>query len=127
MADLLLETKLLVPRARRELVARPRLTQVVERASRASLTLVSAPAGFGTTTLLPTGVTARATGGPRSVAWVSLDKRDADATRFWSYVLRALENASPGCAATALGLLEAGGTPLDAVLTSAINELSVRP
>src|SRR5687768_16744852 len=53
MADLLVETKLLVPQPRREVVARPRLVDVVRRsASRAALTLVSAPAGFGKTTLL---------------------------------------------------------------------------
>ncbi len=129
MADLLLETKLLVPRARRELVARPHLVEMVDRATHAALTLVSAPAGFGKTTLLASMVTAREAGrdGESPVAWVSLDKRDADANRFWSYVLRALEIAGPGCAASALSLLEGGGTAHDGVLASVINELSVRP
>lgn len=129
MGDLLLETKLLVPRARRELVARPRLIEIVDRATHAALTLVSAPAGFGKTTLLASVVTARAAGGDGQspVAWVSLDKRDADANRFWSYVLRALDIASPGCAASALNLLDSGGTAHDGVLAGVINELSVRP
>jgi LuxR family maltose regulon positive regulatory protein len=128
MADLLLETKLLVPMPRRELVTRPRLVDMIDRASHASLTLVSAPAGFGKTTLLTAVVAARAgSDGPPAVAWVSLDERDRDPTRFWSYVLQALETASPGSASAALALLESGGSPLEAVLASVINELSVRP
>ena len=52
MGDLLVETKLLVPQRHRELVPRRRLTGIVERASTSALTVVSAPAGFGKTTLL---------------------------------------------------------------------------
>jgi LuxR family maltose regulon positive regulatory protein len=129
MADLLLETKLLLPRSRPDLVARPRLVDLVDRASRAALLLVSAPAGFGKTTLLTSVMTARSAREREQpqVAWVSLDAGDTDAARFWSYALRALERASPGCAAEALSVLEAGGTSIAAVLTTVINELSVRP
>jgi LuxR family transcriptional regulator, maltose regulon positive regulatory protein len=127
MADLLVETKLLVPRPRRELVPRPRLLEIVDRASHASLTLVSAPAGFGKTTLLAAMAARRAGGksGQSIIAWVSLDERDRDAPRFWSYVLHALEKASPGSAVAALALLELGG-PVEPVLVSVINEISVR-
>ena len=52
MASPLLETKLYVPRRRRGLVARPRLSERLDRGADAKLTLVSAPAGFGKTTLL---------------------------------------------------------------------------
>ena len=52
MGDLLVETKLLVPQPHRKLVPRRRLTGIVERASTSALTVVSAPAGFGKTTLL---------------------------------------------------------------------------
>ncbi len=121
MVDALVQTKLLVPRPRRAVVARPRLTEELERARDAALVLVSAPAGFGKTTLLASVVAADST-----VAWVSLDARDGDPVRFWSYALRALENASPGCAAAALALLESGRTPIDHVLTVLVNELSVR-
>lgn len=129
MADLLLETKLLVPMPRRELVARPRLIDLIHRASHASLTLISAPAGFGKTTLLTAVVAARggAGAGQQAIAWVSLDERDRDPTRFWSYVLHALENASPGSASSALAVWETGANPLEAVLASVINELTVRP
>lgn len=128
MADLLVETKLLVPRPRRELVARPRLVDVVRRAvSDAALTLVSAPAGFGKTSLLAAAVSPRAGNEQRAIAWVSLDQHDREATRFWSYVLHALESASPGSATAALGLLDSGTAPLREVLVSAVNELSVHP
>ena len=58
---------------------------------------------------------------------MSLDARDSDAARFWTYVLHALEAASPGCAATALALLEAGNGSLEDVVAALVNELSVRP
>lgn len=127
MAAPLVETKLMVPRARRELVARPRLVEAVRRAaSQASLTLISAPAGFGKTTLLAAAVEGT-DDGPRAVAWVSLDPTDRDPVRFWSCVLRSLEAASAGAAATALELLDAGRAPLEDVLANAVNELSVHP
>jgi LuxR family maltose regulon positive regulatory protein len=86
------------------------------------LVLVSAPAGFGKTTFV-----AAALGDSTPVAWVSLDARDGDGTRFWTYTLHALEAASPGCASAALTLLEAGNAGFDEVVASLVNELSVRP
>jgi LuxR family maltose regulon positive regulatory protein len=96
MVNALVQTKLVLPRRRRGLVARDRLTETLHGGSEAALVLVSAPAGFGKTTLL-----ASTYGGAGSVAWVSLDSRDGDASRFWTYVLHALDGVSPGCAATA--------------------------
>ena len=112
MADLLVETKLLVPRPRRELVARPRLVDVVRRAaSDAALTLVSAPAGFGKTSLLTAAVSPRAGDEQRAIAWVSLDQHDRDATRFWSYVLHALESREPGIGHRGTGTARLGRGP----------------
>jgi LuxR family maltose regulon positive regulatory protein len=93
------------------------------------LTLVSAPAGFGKTTLLAASLRERAPVGPNatSVAWVSLDARDGDAARFWTYALQALDEASPGCAAAAMSQLKGGHGTLADAITSLINELSVRP
>lgn len=126
MGDVLLETKLLVPRASRELVQRSRLTDVVERTSRCALTLLSAPAGFGKTTLLAALAAGLAHADKaHGVAWVSLDERDGDARRFWSYVLHAVERTRPGGAAAALDLLESAMVPLETVLVALVNELSV--
>lgn len=121
MVDALVETKLLLPRLRRDAVPRPRLTGVLARALDAPVTLVSAPAGFGKTTLL--GAWLRASGRP--VSWVSLDANDRRAASFWSYVLTALDRAVPGSAAAALTLWETGQAAVETVLAAVVNELSV--
>ena len=68
------------PQARPNLVARPRLTERLNRESGRRLTLITAPAGFGKTTLLGEWVAGRSD--ERSVAWVSLDEADNDPARF---------------------------------------------
>jgi LuxR family maltose regulon positive regulatory protein len=124
MPDHLVTTKLLVPRPRARAVARRRLDELLGRGSDATLTLVSAPAGFGKTTMLAAWLAA---GGPgRSAAWVSLDERDRDPSSFWTYVLLAVDRAAPGTATAALAQLQSGQTPIDVVLTALLNELSVR-
>ena len=127
MADPLVETKLLQPSPRRDVVARTRLADLVQRASGAPVTLVSAPAGFGKTSLLAAWMSAGRDGsaGGQSVAWVSLDERDRLATSFWTYVLLALDRAVPGSGAAALTLLQSGQAPVESVLTGVVNELSV--
>ncbi|GAB3764971.1 LuxR family maltose regulon positive regulatory protein [Nocardioides ginsengisegetis] len=122
MADPLVETKLLAPRPRRALVPRPRLDDLLRRASDSPVTVVSAPAGFGKTTLVTQWLTGAGDG---PVAWVALDERDRDATSFWTYVLQALDRAVPGSAAAALTLLRSGQAPVEAVLAGLVNELSV--
>ena len=93
MAGPLLETKLHVPRWRRSLVVRPRLSERLSRGAESALTLVSAPAGFGKTTLLAEWLPVAAAGG-RSVAWLSLDQRDNDPALFWTYVVAALNTGN---------------------------------
>ena len=78
----ILATKLHPPRRRRSLVARPRLTDLADRSRHRALTLVSAPAGFGKTTLVAEWF---ADGG--ATAWLSIDARDDDPIRFWTYVI----------------------------------------
>src|ERR1700745_45478 len=95
MAAPLLEPKLHIPRWRRSLVARPRLSERLSRGAESALTLVSAPAGFGKATLLAAGLGAAA-GGERSVAWLSLDQRDNDSASFWTYLVAALNTGVPG-------------------------------
>src|SRR5919112_2073851 len=117
------ETKLALPRRRDVLVARPRLDHLLAKGSYVTLTLISAPAGFGKTTLL-----GHRLGAPgRPTAWVSLDQRDRDASSFWTYVLLAGDRAVPGTATAALEQLQAGQAPVEAVLTALLNELSVFP
>ncbi|MCC6497340.1 MAG: hypothetical protein IT193_13895, partial [Propionibacteriaceae bacterium] len=78
MAGQLIATKLYVPNLRTGLVARPRLLERLELAAAAKLTLVSAPPGFGKTTLLA-GWAREVAAGSGLVAWLSLDPADDDA------------------------------------------------
>jgi LuxR family maltose regulon positive regulatory protein len=137
VVDLVLETKLAVPTTRHELVTRPRLIDRMlppgaadtppstASTAAAALVLLSAPAGFGKSTLLTSFVVALTTTGKTSVAWVSLDARDRDARRFSTYLLHAIDRAAPGSGTTALELLESGHAT-EAVIASLLNELSVR-
>ena len=87
---------------------------------------MSAPAGFGKTTLLAEWLaTAPADG--RSVAWLSLDQRDNDPALFWAYVVAALKTAAPGGAASALSLLQPPQPPSEAGLVTLLNDLDAIP
>ncbi len=125
MPEHLVETKLLVPRARTQTVSRPRLDELLQRGWDSTLLLVSAPAGFGKTTLLATWLAGDAP--ERRVAWVSLDERDRDPAMFWTYLLHAVDRAAPGSASAALATLQSGHASVEAALTVLLNELSVRP
>ena len=122
----LLQTKLFVPRSRRGLVPRPRLTEHLDRGAASKLMLVSAPAGFGKTTLLAEWLLAgpaRPTNEP-SAAWLSVDRGDNDPATFWTYVIAALQTVAPGVGADTLTLLqEPQQTPIEAVLTTLLNDL----
>ncbi len=122
----LVETKLFVPLPRGDAVARPRLTELLDRGRRARLTLVSAPAGFGKTTLLSRWLAASG-GEQRAVAWLSLEENDSQPARFWTYLVTAVQRAVPEVGSGALALLQSGQPPLDSVLATLINELSTAP
>ncbi len=122
----LLETKLYLPRPRGGLVARPRLSQRLDRGAASKLMLVSAPAGFGKTTLLAewlaTGPAAPTD--ERAVAWLSLDEGDNNTGTFWTYFIAALRTVAPGIGAGALTLLqESQPPPIQTVLTTLLNDL----
>jgi LuxR family maltose regulon positive regulatory protein len=122
----LLETKFYVPRSRRGLVPRPRLSERLDRGAASKLMLVSAPAGFGKTTLLaqwlaagPAAPTKKA-----SAAWLSLDQSDNHPASFWTYVIAGLGTVAPGVGASALALLQSRQPlPIQTVLTTLLNDL----
>ena len=127
MPTALLETKLYVPRSRRGLVPRPRLSERLDRGATSTLMLVSAPAGFGKTTLLTEWLAAgpAAPGDERLAAWLSLDRSDNDPASFWTYVITALRTAAPGVGESALTLLQAPQPPpIETVLTALLNDLA---
>jgi LuxR family maltose regulon positive regulatory protein len=120
----LLTTKLYLPPPRPGLIPRLRLSERLDAGAASTLMLVSAPAGFGKTTLLAEWL-ASATG-TRRVAWVSLDRGDNDPVGFWRYVIAALGTAEPGIGATELALLAAPQPPsIQLLLTSVLNDLAL--
>jgi LuxR family maltose regulon positive regulatory protein len=127
VASQLLETKLYVPRLRRGLVARPRLSERLGHWAESKVTLISAPAGFGKTTLLAEWLAA-APAGRQSAAWLSLDDADNEPASFWIYVITALQTIVPGIGATALASLQASQpAPIEAILATLLNELRAVP
>ncbi len=122
----LLETKLLVPRRRPGTVLRPRLGERLDIGSRGTLTLLSAPPGFGKTTLLADWLAADPADG-RATAWLSLDAGDSDPAVFWTYVVAALQAVAPGVGASMAAALQESGPPVEAALTALLNELGAMP
>jgi LuxR family maltose regulon positive regulatory protein len=118
--DPLIRTKIRLPVTRPELVPRPRLQVKIAQGLRGPLTLITAPAGFGKTTL----VASCATGYGMPIAWLSLDKDDNQVERFLNYVVATLQEADNTIGGEAAKLLAAGHQiPSKAVLTSLINDL----
>ena len=116
----LLETKLYRPKWSADRVSRPRLIDLIH--PQRKLTLISAPAGFGKTTLLAEWVAAVPT---RPVAWVSLDQSDNDPAVFWSYLITALQKIQPGLGERSLSLLQSPQPPpIESVLMTLLNELT---
>lgn len=116
----LLETKLYLPQWRPGLVSRPRLLECIHLQRK--LTLVSAPAGFGKTTLLAEWVAAVP---KRPVAWVSLDQSDNDPVFFWTYLITALQQVQSKLGLRSLSLLQSPQLPpIESVLMTLLNELT---
>ena len=126
MPTLLLDTKLYRPRSPRGLVPRPRLRERLDRGATSTLMLVSAPAGFGKSTLLAEWLAAgpAAPTDERSAAWLSLDRGDNNPVAFWTYLIAALRTVAPGVGASALALLqETQPVPIETMLTPLLNDL----
>ncbi len=103
----ILVTKLYIPSTRPDLVARPCLIDRLNAGLRGKLTLVSAPAGFGKTSLLSAWIEQT----KRPVAWVSLDEDDNDAARFLVYVIAALQTIDAEIGASVLAGLQSPQPP----------------
>src|SRR4030065_1467545 len=118
----LLTTKFFFPPARKNLVSRPRLLEKVSRGFQSQLLLISAPAGYGKTTLL-----ADWHSGPGSqvpVAWLSLDEDDNDLSRFLMYLVTALGTLKAGISESVLAILQSPQPPPPQVtMTALINDL----
>src|SRR5918994_7595122 len=117
----ILATKLYVPPAQPEAVSRQRLIERLDEGSQRRLTLVSAAAGFGKTTLLSEWVA----GSGRPAAWLSLDDGDSDPARFMAYLVAALQTIDVG--EGVLGMLDTPQPPpTEAILTALLNEILQR-
>jgi LuxR family maltose regulon positive regulatory protein len=126
MASPLVDTKFYIPKLRRSLVTRPRLSERLSRGAQSRLTLISAPAGFGKTTLL-TAWLADSGAEERSVAWLSLEESDSRPGLFWTYAITALQAVVPGVGVDSLPLLQSAQAPIETVLATLLNELSAAP
>jgi LuxR family maltose regulon positive regulatory protein len=117
---LVLETKLTRPPVRAEYVARSELVESLREGTARALTLVTAPPGFGKTTLLAAWSAAS-----ERVAWLSLDQNDNDPARFFVHLVTALRTVEPGLGAEALAAQAApGAEAFDFVLPLLLNELA---
>ncbi|MBN1485295.1 MAG: tetratricopeptide repeat protein [Chloroflexia bacterium] len=126
----ILSTKLHIPSPRRNLVPRPRLLERLEQGLQRKLTLVSAPAGFGKTTLLGAWIQRLPAGGapPVKVAWISLDHGDNDPVRFATYLSAALKQTDERIETADPQAVEWGGSFWqESQLVNLINQIAVLP
>ena len=124
MPSQLLDTKLFAPRRRRGLVDRPRLVERMNRGVESKLTLISAPAGFGKSTLLAEWRETYTAPGS-STAWLALDSSDSDPAVFWANVVAALQTIRPSVGDA--GRMAGEPADLESLLTSMLNELATEP
>ena len=124
LGDTILATKLYAPPIRPNLVRRQPLTERLDQGTKGKLTLVSAPAGFGKTTLLSEWCLRS----ELPVVWVSLDQGDNDLGRFLTYLVVAVEKLRAGVGESTLSLLHSPNPPpIESVLTVLINEIAASP
>jgi LuxR family maltose regulon positive regulatory protein len=137
MTSPLLATKLYIPPLRPELVSRPHLIERLNSGLHRKLTLISAPAGFGKTTLVSEWINQSPNPNPTPLssgdygtqspnfAWISLDKGDNDFARFVTHLIAALQRVKPGLGETVLAVFQSPQLPpVEAVLASLVNEIA---
>ncbi|MBA3473304.1 MAG: hypothetical protein H0T57_08795 [Rubrobacter sp.] len=124
MSTPILATKLYIPPPRPKVVLRPRLIERLNEGLHRKLTLISAPAGFGKTTLVSEWVA----GCERPAAWLSLDEGDNDPTRFLAYLVAALRTIAADIGEGVLGVLQSPQPPpTESILTALLNEITTIP
>ena len=128
MSTPILATKLYIPSPRPKVVLRPRLIQQLNEGLPSGrtpgVTLISAPAGFGKTTLVSEWVA----GCERPAAWLSLDDGDNDPVRFLTYLVAALQTIAQNIGAGVLGVLQSPQPPpIESILTALLNEITTVP
>jgi LuxR family maltose regulon positive regulatory protein len=122
MSDTLITTKISIPPARLDLIHRKRLFEQLDSCISKKLCVVSAPAGFGKTTLLIDWASQH----DLPLTWFSLDEGDNDADRFLIHLISALESVEPQLqlVETSTALRQApGATPVNAISAIIVNEL----
>jgi LuxR family maltose regulon positive regulatory protein len=123
MSENLLQTKLYVPKLRPSLVPRPRLIEKLNRGIEDGhkLSLISAPAGFGKTTLVSEWLAEN----ERPSAWLSLDERDADLARFLTYFTTAVQTVAAHVGERVLAALQSPQVPpTESILTALLNDIT---
>jgi LuxR family maltose regulon positive regulatory protein len=141
MSAPILATKLYIPLPRPKAVSRPRLLERLNDGLHRKLTLISAAAGFGKTTLASewvatltpdpstlTGTRPSVRGEGVRVAWLSLDEGDNDPARFLTYFVAALQTIAADIGAGVMGVLQTPQPPsIESILTTLLNEITTIP
>ncbi len=121
MSANILTTKLYIPAPQPDVVSRTRLVERLNEGLHRKVTLVSAAAGFGKTTLVSDWVA----GCGRPVAWLSLDEADSDPARFLTYLIAAIQTVAPDAGADAIRPLQSPQPPPpESVLTVLLNDIA---
>jgi len=121
MPTQILKTKLFIPPARPQLIARATLVERLNEGRYTKLTLVSAPAGFGKSTILSQWIDKS----NYPTVWLSLDEGDSDLARFLTYIVSALQNIDEAVGEDMLEMLQSPQQPpIEALLTTLLNDIS---
>src|SRR4030065_646323 len=124
MSTQILATKLYTPPPRPKVVLRPHLIERLNEGMHRKLTLISAPAGFGKTTLVSEWIA----GCGRTVTWLSLDEGDNDPTRFLTYLVAALQTIAANIGKGVLVILQSPQPPpIESILIALLNEITTVP
>src|SRR5687767_15211167 len=108
----ILATKLYIPPPPPKVVVRPRLIERLNEGLHRKLTLISAPAGFGKTTLVSEWVASCEQRESKvRAAWLSLDEGDSEPARFLTYLITALQPIAPNMGTGLLSMLQSPGSP----------------